>query len=293
VIFSFETGGCDMSGSPHTRRGLWLWILDGMSVHLRLAPMASNEPLERFAGTVVIVTGAGQGIGRAYARAFAAEGAAVAVADIDGVAAGQVAAELAGLGAESLPCTVDVSDDDSVRAMTAACVGRFGGIDVLVNNAGLHMGQYNLCVDLPLGDWRRLLDVNLLGPVLCSRHCRQSMAGRGGGVILNQSSSSAYLGVGAYSISKLALNGLTLSLAQELAIDGIRVVGIAPGMVASDAVLARLEDHHKTAVLDGQLIKRFAGMDDLLGMVLLLCSDQASFVTGQTVLVDGGYVRQV
>jgi 3-oxoacyl-[acyl-carrier protein] reductase len=248
---------------------------------------------KRFAGKVVIVTGAGQGIGRAYAGAFATEGASVAVADIDGVAASQVAAELAELGAESLACSVDVADEESVKAMAEGCVARFGGIDILVNNAGLHMGQYNLCIDLPLEDWRRLFDVNLLGAVLCARYCRPSMADRGGGVILNQSSSSAPLGVGAYSISKLALNGLTLSLAQELGADSIRVVGVAPGMVASPAVLARLEDHHKSTVLDGQIIKRFADMDDLLGMVLFLCSDQASFITGQTMLVDGGYVRHV
>src|SRR5450631_4245102 len=255
--------------------------------------MTTSDPVKRYAGKVGIVTGAGQGIGRAYAGAFAAEGGAVAIADIDGAAADQAAAELAALGADSLAFTVDVADEESVKAMTEGCVGHFGGVDILVNNAGLHMGQYNLCVNLPLEDWRRLLDVNLLGPVLCARHCRQSMAARGGGVILNQSSSSAPLGVGAYSISKLALNGLTLSLAQELATDGIRVVGIAPGMVASDAVLARLEDQHKSTVLDGQIIKRFAEMEDLLGMVLFLCSDQAGFVTGQTMLVDGGYVRHV
>ena len=177
--------------------------------------------------------------------------------------------------------------------MVAACIDRFGGVDILVNNAGLHMGQYNLCSTLPAEDWRRLLDVNLLGPVLCSRYCRESMAARGGGVILNQSSSAAYLGVGAYGISKLALNGLTMSLAAEFAPDQIRVVGIAPGMVASDAVIERLEEENKALVLSGQLIKRFATVEDLLGMALTLCSDDSSFVTGQTFLVDGGFVRHV
>jgi len=119
------------------------------------------------------------------------------------------------------------------------------------------------------------------------------MVQRGGGVILNQSSNSSYLGVGAYSVSKLALNGVTLSLAREFAQDGVRVVGIAPGMVASDAVLERLEDHNKQMVLGGQLVKRFGAIDDLIGMVLLLCSDDARFVTGQTVTVDGGYVGHV
>jgi 3-oxoacyl-[acyl-carrier protein] reductase len=243
----------------------------------------------RFAGKSVIVTGAGNGIGLRYGEAFAGEGASVTIADIDGEAAGAAAKRIDG----SQPVTVDVADEASVAAMAAAAVERFGGVDVLVNNAGLHMGRFNLCSTLSMDEWRRLLDVNLLGAVLCARYCRESMARRGGGVILNQSSNSSYLGVGAYSISKLALNGLTLSLAQEFAPDHIRVVGIAPGMVASEAVLERLDDVNKQRVLGGQLIQRWGQTDDLAEVVLLLCSDGASFLTGQTVTVDGGYVKRI
>jgi 3-oxoacyl-[acyl-carrier protein] reductase len=243
----------------------------------------------RFIDKTVIVTGAGAGIGLEYAKAFAAEGARVAIADIDGRAASTAAQGIDG----SVPVTVDVADESSVGAMVASVVDRLGGVDVLVNNAGLHMGQYNLTSTLPLDDWRRLFDVNVFGAVLCARLCRESMVARGGGVILNQSSNSSYLGVGAYSISKLALNGLTVSLAQEFAPDNIRVVGIAPGMIGSDAVLQRLEDVHKQMMLDGQLVKRWGSPDDLVGMALLLCSDGASFVTGQTIVVDGGFVRQI
>jgi NAD(P)-dependent dehydrogenase (short-subunit alcohol dehydrogenase family) len=231
----------------------------------------------RFDGKSVIVTGAGNGIGFAYAEAFADEGASVTIADVDTAAAEAAAKRIDG----SLAVGADVADEASVAAMVAAVADHFGGVDVLVNNAGLHMGQYNLTSTLPLADWRRLFDVNLFGCVLCARYCRDSMAERGGGVIINQSSNSSYLGVGAYSISKLALNGLTLSLAQEFAADNIRVVGIAPGMVASEAVLGRLEDVHKQAVLGGQLIKRWGQLADLVGMVLLLCSGDASFVTGR------------
>ncbi len=237
----------------------------------------------------MIVTGAGNGIGLAYAEAFTAEGASVTIADIDLGAARSATERLDG----SLAVAVDVAVEAEVAAMVDAVVDRFGGVDVLVNNAGLHMGSYNLTSTLPLGEWRRLFDVNLFGCMLCARHCRPSMVERGGGVILNQSSNSSYLGIGAYSISKLALNGLTLSLAQEYAPDNIRVVGIAPGMVASDAVLARLEDVHKQAVLGGQLVERWGQAEDLTGMALLLCSDQASFVTGQTVTVDGGFLKRL
>jgi len=243
----------------------------------------------RFEGKSVIVTGAGAGIGLAYAAAFADEGASVSIADIDSAAAEAAATRVEG----SLPVPVDVADEDSVKAMVDSVEHHFGRVDVLVNNAGLHMGQYNLTSTLPLDEWRRLFDVNVFGCVLCARHCRDSMVQRGGGVILNQSSNSSYLGVGAYSISKLALNGLTLSLAQEFAGDNIRVVGIAPGMVGTDAVLARLEDVHKKAVLGSQMVKRWGQVEDLVGMALLLCSGEAGFITGQTVTVDGGFVKRI
>ena len=269
----------------------------GPRTRLDAAPVVASptgdyrDPMvqRRFAGKSVIVTGGGNGIGFRYAEAFAAEGASVTIADIDGEAARAAAKRIDGSQAVAL----DVVDEPAVAAMVAAAVDRFGGVDVLVNNAGLHMGRYNLCSTLSLDEWRRLLDVNLLGAVLCDRHCHDAMVERGGGVILNQSSNSSYLGVGAYSISKLALNGLTLSLAQEFAPDNIRVVGIAPGMIGSDAVLERLEDVHKKAVLGAQLIKRWGQTDDLVEMVLLLCSDGVSFMTGQTVTVDGGFVKRV
>ena len=114
------------------------------------------------------------------------------------------------------------------------------------------------------------------------------MRARGGGAILNQSSMAAWRGVGAYSVSKLALNGVTVSLAREFAGDGIRVNGIAPGYVESDAAKSGLSDDLKRFVLEGQIIKRVGQIEDLIGTVLFLCSEEASFITGQTLLVDGG-----
>jgi NAD(P)-dependent dehydrogenase (short-subunit alcohol dehydrogenase family) len=240
-----------------------------------------------FDGKVVVVTGGGLGIGRAYAEGFAALGARVVLADVDVAAATATAAEI---GDAAMAVPVDVTDDAQIEAGVARAVEHFGGVDVLVNNAGLHMGRFNECSTLPRDQWRLLFDVNVFGAVACARAVRPVMAERGGGVIVNQSSTAARTaGGGAYGASKLALDHCTMSLAAELAGDHIRVVGIAPGMVGSPAVLDRLEEHWKQMVVDAQLVKRFGEMSDCVGLVLWLCSDAASFVTGQTFTTDGGF----
>jgi 3-oxoacyl-[acyl-carrier protein] reductase len=249
---------------------------------------------DRYEDKTVVVTGAGNGIGRAYALAFATEGAAVVVADVDQPAGEHAAAEVVANGGRAIAVATDVRDEASVAAMVRAACDELGGIDVLVNNAGLHLGRFNETTTLPVDEWRRILDVNVIGAMVCAREARASMAARGGGVVLNQSSMAAYLPAGgAYGISKVALNGLTMSLAAELAPDGTRVVGIAPGMVGSFAVLEHLSPEHKELVIRMQLVKRFGETADLVGMALFLCSEEAAFITGQTFLVDGGAVPQL
>jgi NAD(P)-dependent dehydrogenase (short-subunit alcohol dehydrogenase family) len=252
---------------------------------------------DRFLDRVVVITGGGAGIGRTYAHRFVSEGAKAVIVDIDAEAAKRVVSELQAVGGSGLAVIADVTDDDAVREMARTAVDGFGGIDILINNAGIHLDHAQLPYTtdaLPL--WRSVMDVNVIGALSCAVACREAMAARGGGSIINQSSMAAYSASGAYGVSKLALNALTVSLAGELAPSGIRVNGIAPGLVDSEAAVAWMNDPVRKGIEDtlvrGQLVKRLGSMDDLANMVLFLCSSEASFITGQTILVDGGYTKK-
>ena len=257
------------------------------------APTRETAINARFEDKVIAITGGGAGIGRTYARRFCAEGAAIIIADLDPDAGADAVAELTASGGRAISVAMDVADEKAATDMVDAAVEAFGGLDILVNNAGIHLHHAHVpytIEDLPR--WRRVLDVNVVGALGCSIAARPAMAARGGGAILNQSSMAAYGGGGAYSVSKLALNALTFALAGEFAPDNIRVNGIAPSLVDSEAAMASMAPEAQEFVIQGQMLKRLGRMEDLANMCLFLCSEEASFVTGQTILVDGGFTKK-
>jgi 3-oxoacyl-[acyl-carrier protein] reductase len=245
----------------------------------------------RFAGKVAIVTGAGRGIGEAYARALASDGAAVVVADLDAEGATRVAQAITDDGGSATPVPVDVSDPDSVVAMAQAAVDAHGGIDLLVNNAAIYGGmELDLLITVDWAYYRRFMSVNLDGALLCTRACWEHMAARGGGAVVNQSSTAAWLYSGFYGLAKVGINGLTQQLAHELGGSGIRVNAIAPGPIDTEATRSTVPAGMIDDIVAGLAIKRRGTPDDLVGMCLFLLSDEASWVTGQIVNVDGGQV---
>lgn len=244
----------------------------------------------RYQGRTVLVTGAGAGIGRALCNAFAAEGAAIVAADLDGARAQETAELLRAGRHRAMALTMDVADEGSVRAAVAQALMLTGGIDVLLNNAGIAYGEIYRLLDMPASKLLHLLQVNVLGMLYCARACRDSLRTRSG-VIVNMSSMASYMANGAYSLSKAAVNNLTLVLADELAGDGIRVNGIAPGLMDSPAAMGQVNPTFQKRIREAQLVPRQGRMDDVANLALFLASAEAGFISGQTVLVDGGYLR--
>jgi NAD(P)-dependent dehydrogenase (short-subunit alcohol dehydrogenase family) len=245
----------------------------------------------RFADRTAVITGGAVGFGRAFARALVAEGANVVLADIDIETAERTAAELVSSGGRAIAVGCDVADTEQVDAAVATTEGQFGGIDIVINNAGLHLTKYNQPFGvLSRDEIRSLFDVNVMGVINVTLACRDSMRDRGGGVVLNISSMAGYMSATPYAVSKLTVRGLTVAFATELAPDRIRVNAIAPGLMNTENALADLP----TPLIDQfvhklQLVHRLGTMDDVVSAMLFLCSDEASFVTGETLKVSGGY----
>jgi len=246
----------------------------------------------KLAGKTVIITGGARGIGKAYALALAQEGAQVAVADVlDGTA---VVEEMAQKGGEAIALRTDVSDEESVNIMTHAVQERFGRIDVLVNNAGIFVGLtrkpfYELTVE----EWDRVMNVNLRGIFLCSKAVYPQMKKQGKGKIINVSSATFFMGVpflSHYVASKGGVIALTRTMARELGEDNICVNAIAPGFTVSEALQGSpaYPEERLQMLASGRCFKRNEVSEDLTGTVVFLASPDSDFITGQTIIVDGG-----
>ncbi|MEE2768273.1 MAG: SDR family oxidoreductase [Actinomycetota bacterium] len=246
----------------------------------------------RFDARVAVVTGAGGGIGEAYARGLHAEGALVVIAELDEKGGRRVAGDL---GERALFVPTDVSDPSSTDAMAAATLESYGRIDHLVNNAAI-FGEMELTgltnVDLDYLD--QFLQVNLLGALHCVRSVMDIMGEGGGGSIVNQSSTAAWMGIsGFYGLAKAGLNFLTVSLAHELAQRNIRINAIAPGPTDTPAMNRQVPDEFKSALIDSLAIKRIGTPTDHVGPMLFLLSDDAAWMTGHVLAVDGGQVTRI
>lgn len=236
---------------------------------------------------VVIVTGAGGGLGKAFANAFAAEGAKVAIADINQEGAEQTAKEISG----SIAIKVDVTSEASVKAMAEKVVEHFGRIDVLVNNAAIYAGiQRKPFYELSEKEWDLVMNVNLKGTWMASKAVFPFMKAQGGGKIINISSATVMSGSPQWShyvASKGGVIGLTRSMAREIGDYNINVNNIAPGFTLTEASLSLMDNAKEYGVQRGA-IKRGSNADDIVGTALYLASKASDFVTGQTIVVDGG-----
>ena len=242
-------------------------------------------------GRAAVITGGGRGFGKAFGHALAALGARVVLADID-VEAAQAAAREIGGDAEGAAC--DVTDEAQVADLVEDVTRRHGGIDILINNAGLHSQAYNAPMTvMGLAKVRRLFDVNVMGVITCALAARAAMSGRPGASIINISSAAAYSCGTAYGASKLAVLGLTMTLAREFAADGVRVNGISPGLIFTDTIRAELSKESVTRVMGQQIVAREGEERDIVEAMLYLTSSRAAFVTGETLRVTGGFALSV
>ena len=239
-------------------------------------------------GRVAMVTGASQGIGRACAVALAKAGAQVALAARNAAKLAEVAAEIEAAGGKAMPFEMDLASEDSIKAVTKAVVAHYGKIEILVNNGGIT--RDNLMLRMKLADWNAVLQTNLTGAFLLTQAASSSMLKARWGRIINISSvvgETGQAGQANYAASKAGLIGLTMSLARELASRNITVNAVAPGYI-STPMTDVLNDQQRSAMLTQIPLDRAGTPEDVAGAVVFLASEQASYITGHVLDVNGG-----
>ncbi|GHA05105.1 SDR family NAD(P)-dependent oxidoreductase [Novosphingobium arvoryzae] len=240
---------------------------------------------------VAVITGGARGFGKAFGHALADQGMKVILVDLDLAAARLTAAEI---GPNAEAAAGDVSDEQAMHDLMQDIAKRYGGIDILINNAGIHSAEANKPIgELGTARTRRMFEVNIWGVIYCTLAARPFMAGREGAAIVNISSMAAYGSQMAYGVSKLAVRGLTVSFAHELGGDGIRVNALAPGLILTDTIRNELSPDVMAHVKGMQIVKRDGAEQDIVSAMLWLVSPGASFVTGETIRVSGGATLQV
>ncbi len=241
------------------------------------------------AGKVAVITGAARGFGKAFAEALSRQGAHAILIDLDETVAEQAAAAIRAEGGAATAYAGNVADDDRIAEIMRQVAQRHGGIDILINNAGLHSDEYSRPIlDMGLAKVRRLFEVNVMGVIACTVAAQPFMANRAGASIVNISSAAALLGGSAYGASKLTVASLTICFARELGEHGIRVNAIAPGMILTETIQAELPEQTKARIKSMQLMKSDGTEQDIVDAMLFLTSDQARFITGETLRVTGG-----
>ncbi len=244
----------------------------------------------QFDGKVIIVTGASAGMGRAAAIAFAAEGAAVTLADLNEDGMHDVLQEISAAGGQALAVKTDVSDVDACQNMVTKTVEHFGRLDVLFNNAGIG-GQRAKVADLPLDAWHQMININLNSVFYCTRSAIPAMLNSGGGVIINNASIDGLVGMATlshYAAAKHAVNGLTKSTALEYAKQNIRCVAIAPGYIKTNMTNEAFSEDELALFTAMTPLGRGATPEEVAELVLWLASAKASFITGSIHQIDGG-----